>query len=161
MPACVGYGWAHWLDAAPYRQYLNPVGIYTVAQYFDEWSGTDYEGTSVRAGAKVLQLLGAIGPYLWAGNATIVANHILTKGPVVIGTNWYEGMDLLTMELTGPILGGHCYCLTGVNVLTGLFRVKNSWGGAGEGDLPFKVLNKLLQEGGEACVGVETQMRAT
>lgn len=165
-PSCVGFGWAHWLMCSPIRQRLNPSGIYQIAQYFDEWEGNNYEGTSVRAGAKVLQMLGAIRQYRWTLHALEVAKFVCNFGPVVIGVNWYEGMELNNsnsnssiLELTGEVLGGHCVCITGYNARTDLFKIANSWG-INWGDngfcyLRYKDLQKLLGENGECCIGLE------
>src|SRR5688500_6601831 len=76
-PHCVGYAWAHWLELGPvaYPGRLtneNADQIYRVAQVVDEWPGIDYAGTSVRAGAKVLQADGRIESYLWAFDAATV-----------------------------------------------------------------------------------------
>jgi hypothetical protein len=164
--SCVGHAWAHWLHCSPVRQFVDPSGLYHLAQHYDEWDGVDYEGTSVRAGAKVLSLLGAIGEYRWATTARQVANHILTTGPVVVGTDWYEGMeepdgDLMTP--TGEYLGGHAYVFTGYNSKYRHLRVKQSrgdrWGNRGYGVLALSDFSELLSEDGEACVGTETDLR--
>lgn len=157
--ACVGYAWAHWLQASPIRQRLNPNGIYTIAQQFDEWEGSDYEGTSVRAGAKVLQDLGMIHEYRWAFAADLVSDHVLAKGPVVVGTDWFIDMDEVPMKVGGRNLGGHAYLLYAFNPRTQLFGVANSWGPRwgerGRNWIAKNDLNTLLQMGGEACCGIE------
>lgn len=119
----------------------------------------DEEGTTVRAGAKTLQLLGFISEYRWATNIDQVIDTLLEVGPVVVGTNWYEGMDGPTMQVSGELLGGHAYLLSGVDVLRKTFRVKNSWGRAwannGRSTMPFTTFKQLLSYNGEACLGVE------
>lgn len=167
-PECVGHGWAHWLHASPFRQFLQPHGIYTMAQHLDEWEGTDYDGTSVRAGAKVLQMLGAIGEYRWATQVVPVAKHILANGPVVIGVNWYEGMEepdpgTGLIRPTGEALGGHCACLIGFDGRRGQFKLKNSWGTewglGGYAWIGIADLQRLLDEDGEACCGLEQALK--
>ena len=90
---CVGFAWAHWLSCSPVRNWLDPAGIYTLAQHLDEWQGNDYEGTSVRAGAKVLKRLGLVVEYRWATAVEAISAAVLECGPVVLGTQWYEGMS--------------------------------------------------------------------
>lgn len=166
-PACVGFAWAHWLAAAPIRQLVDPVGIYTLAQHLDEWEGTDYDGTSVRAGAKVLSLLGMIGEYRWAWRVSDVIPVVLELGPVVIGVDWYEGMeesdDKGFLNLTGDVLGGHAVLIRGVDRKKERLQILNSWepnwGDEGHAWLRFADLDKLLKADGEACLAVERKPR--
>jgi len=169
-PACVGYAWTHWLEAAPVRHgnkvlpVVNPLQLYQSAQKVDEWPGEEYEGTSVRAGAKVLQRMGFIESYHWAKSVTDIVQAILQVGPVVVGTDWYEGMSspfrtTHRMRLTGAVQGGHAYLLTGVNRRRKELRVRNSWGrswgNCGRAFISFISMKRLLQRGGEACLAVE------
>lgn len=160
---CVGYAWAHWLSAAPIRQWLRPQGLYELAQYLDEWDGTDYEGTTVRAGAKALASLGYIAEYRWAKSIHEIAETLLNVGPVVVGTDWLEGMSYPmksgAVYPEGNNLGGHAYILTGVSVPRREFRLKNSWGKGwgrrGKASIGFDAFAELLDRDGEACLGVE------
>lgn len=165
-PHCVGFAWAGWLDAPPVKHFLIPEGIYSFAQTQDEWSGTEYEGTSVRGAAKALASLGVIKEYRWAVDPEAVALHVLDEGPVVIGVNWYTGMSYpekvgreSVMRVNGRRLGGHAVLIDGVNTLREVFRVKNSWGKSwgtkGHAMLGIEDLRRLIGEDGEACVGVD------
>jgi hypothetical protein len=171
---CVGYGWAHWLEDGPVTHggpspIVQPLKIYTEAKQVDEWPGEDYAGTSVRAGAKVLQRLGFISEYRWAFTLSAVLNCLLERGPLVVGTNWYEGMgdpeerDHGFIRATGDLLGGHCYVLNGVNTKAEKLRVKNSWsrhwGNGGHAWLSFADFKRLLSEDGEACLATELRNR--
>ena len=163
---CVGYGWSHWLANYPLKQYVSPTGIYKLAQHFDEWDGEDYEGTSVRAGAKVLAYLGFVKEYRWATKIDDVIQTLLETGPVVVGTSWYEGMETPDksglVTVTGEVRGGHCYLLTGVNTQTGLFRIKNSWGTKwglnGRAFIRIEEFASLMsaKDSGEVCLAIET-----
>lgn len=165
-PECVGYAWAHWLHCNPIRQWMEPTGIYRLAQHLDEWEGEDYEGTSVRGGAKVLYELGAITEYRWTWDVEVAAAHVLEVGPLVIGVDMYEGMMWPgrggLMHLTGEVLGGHAMLVYGVDVNKRLFRVKNSWGLdwgiAGCAAIGFDELQVLLDSDGECCCGVERKV---
>lgn len=164
LPACVGFSWSHWLLNAPLRQYLDPTFIYTVAKFYDEYKGENYDGTSVRAAAKVLQQAGFIREYRWARTVNDVVQTLLEVGPLVVGTTWYAGMSEPVagrMAATGQAEGGHAYLLSGINLKTDLVRVKNSWGQTwgqgGHGYLPLADLRQLLAEDGEACIAFESK----
>ena len=165
---CVAYGWTHWLEDGPVTHrgdppIVDPAMLYHSAQLVDEWPGEGYDGTSVRAGAKVLQDIGWIESYHWAFDVDTIVETLLGLGPVVIGTNWYESMfepdseGILRIE--GPLAGGHCTKLDGVSKARGMVRLKNSWGRSwgvrGFGWLPFEALERLISEDGEACIAIE------
>ena len=162
-PHCVGYGWSHWLHCAPVVNWADPDGIYRYAKFVDEWQGENYDGTSVRAGAKVLHHLGLIQSYGFARDLDTLIYTVLERGPVVIGVNWYAGMMDTDEEgfvhCTGENLGGHCCVVTGVNLDRELFRVKNSWGKAyGENGRCYVSLDdmrRLMKEDGEICLAIE------
>lgn len=166
-PYCVGYGWAHWVEDGPITHVgqIDPVWIYKEAQKVDEWPGEDYDGTSVRAGAKVIQSKGLIANYYWAETIEEIKRAILEVGPVAVGTDWYEGMfepnSNGIIKPSGSIAGGHCYVLDGVNTKTSLFRLKNSWG-RNWGKKGFAYISladfvSLLSDDGEACLATEVK----
>jgi hypothetical protein len=110
---------------------VGPHTLYGEAQQVDEWPGEDYDGTSVRAGAKVLAT--AVCRRVPLGMGRRHGRHaLLTKAPVVLGTNWYSGMfepdDRGPADRRGGSAGGHAYVANGVNRDRGLVRIKNSWG---------------------------------
>jgi len=162
-PSCVGYAWSHWLECSPICQFMNPEGIYTTAKFYDEWQGEDYKGTSVRAGAKVLHKLGFIPNYVWIKEIGQLMNFILNYGPVVMGTDWYEGMCEPTrkgiIRVSGESIGGHAYILDGYK--PGWFRLKNSWnrtwGNKGRAWIHQDDIYTLMQRDGEACAATEVK----
>lgn len=163
-PHCVGYSWCHWLEDAPViNQHPNPALIYQEAQKIDEWPGEDYEGTSVRAGAKVITELGYISEYRWAWDAETIAQAVLNVGPVVVGTDWTDDMMVPDengiIQPTGYLAGGHAYLLNGYDSNTGLFRIKNSWGRGwginGHAFIHFDDVDNLMAWYGEACLATE------
>lgn len=104
LPHCVGYSGVAWLEDGPVTfdgPTPDPARFYDVCQANDEWEGNDYDGTSVRALARVLRDVNLcreagiqtaeplIDSYYFAESAIEVAKAILTTGPVVMGTDWY------------------------------------------------------------------------
>jgi len=165
--SCVGHAWAGWLLASPLPNNAGPgpFAIYADAQQQDEWPGEAYDGTSVRAGAKVLQAAGLLSTYVWATDAETVADFVLAHAPVVMGTGWFSDMfrpgkgGLVTPS--GRNMGGHAYLCIGYHRARGMFRFLNSWGvGYGQGgrfSMLGEHLGDLLEQGGEACAGVELE----
>jgi hypothetical protein len=169
-PQCVGYAWAHWIEDGPVlhagsHPVVNPTTIYREAQKVDEWPGENYDGTSVRGGAKYLKTAGKISSYLWAFDLTTMINTILTTGPVVVGTNWYYNMFFPdkngVIKLSGRLAGGHAYDVNGVDTVKQQFRIKNSWGKSwgkdGHAFISFTDMARLIKESGEVCLATELQ----
>ena len=163
-PQCVGYSWHARLRALPNLQRdPSPEIIYAMAQRNDEWPGEDYDGSSVRGGAKSLQAMGKISAYGWAFNAQDALQWVGNHGPVVLGTNWYAGMmtpgkdGLLSVK--GRSVGGHAYLLLGYDDSKSMALIQNSWGPKwgvnGRAWLSYENLDRLIQEDGEACAPTE------
>jgi len=169
-PQCVGYAWSHWIADGPIihsgvQPPVNPTTIYKEAQKVDEWVGENYAGTSVRGGAKYLKTSGKISSYLWAFDINTLINTILNVGPVVVGTNWYNGMfypdKTGLIRITGRLAGGHAYVINGVDTRTQRFRIKNSWGKAwgqsGHAYISYTDMARLIRENGEICLAIENR----
>jgi hypothetical protein len=162
-PHCVGYAWHGMLRSLPLLQREpSPQYIYHEAQKVDEWDGEGYAGTSVRAGAKVLQREGKLTSYGWAWDLETVLNWLATKGPVVFGTTWYDGMFTPDADgivaLTGPAAGGHAYEVIGYDDKKELLCCPNSWGQWGKKGrfyLRYADADRLIRDDGEACTALE------
>jgi hypothetical protein len=167
-PMCVGYAWAHWIADGPVTHTgvqppIAPNLIYYEAQKVDEWPGENYDGTSVRGGAKYLTNSGKVGNYYWAYDVQTLINTILQLGPVVVGTNWYYNMFYPNsngvISIGGSLAGGHAYVINGVDTVNKLFRIKNSWGQSwgksGHAFITFTNMTRLINEHGEICLAIE------
>lgn len=172
--SCVGHAWAHELLARPAEAtgVDHPYArerLYWAAQQLDEWEGgaypgatPQYEGTSVLAGAKVVSGLGAMAEYRWAFGLSDLVLAVGYKGPAVLGVNWYEGMfrpdGAGYVWPSGAVAGGHAILCRGVSVSRRTFTLRNSWGpGWGNGGdclVTWDTMERLLGEGGEACIPV-------
>jgi len=168
--ACVGFSWSHELAARPVELAVDAGyarRLYHDAQRIDEWPGGSYpgarpvyEGTSVLAGAKVLRRVGRIPEYRWAFGLQDLILAVGYQGPAVIGVNWYEGMfkpgpDRF-LRVTGDLAGGHAITVIGVSIPRRAFLLHNSWGRGwgwnGRAYLSWTDMERLLHEGGEACI---------
>jgi hypothetical protein len=167
-PQCVGYSWAHWVEDGPVEHggtppIVPPQIIYRESQKIDEWPGENYNGTSVRAGAKYLQSIGTIRSYYWAYDVKTLIDTVFNLGPVVVGTYWYSGMFYPDtnglIRVTGGIVGGHAYVINGVDKSKQQFRIKNSWGQnwgkQGHAYISFNDMSRLISMNGEICLAVE------
>lgn len=164
--ACVGFGWAHELCARPSVHLMTNAGafaLYHAAQKLDAWPGENYEGTSVIAGAKAVQALGFLGEYRWAFGEDDLAMAVGYKGPAVLGTYWYTGMDDMVTDSagrrwvkpTGDIRGGHCYIAHGYSVPLNAYKCWNSWGPPSEFWVKKEDMAILLANDGEACIPIK------
>lgn len=162
--ACVGFGWEAEAGATPAVWPIDngdAVALYHEAQVVDRAEGRVWaEGASVLAGAKAVVRRGRMTGYRWCFGLDDVLLALSWVGPVVIGVDWLDGMfDVDAAGLihaAGPVLGGHCTLLHGLDPQLRTVTVRNSWGPAwgrgGDAWLAFDDLARLLARGGEACV---------
>ena len=180
--ACVGFAWtAEALNSpvmvnlkrvaanVPRVPYNFAIHIYKEAQKIDHWPGEDYEGTSVLAGAQMMQKYNLLRQYRWAFNIDQIIDSIVTIGPVVLGVNWYQGMYRApngVLKVFGDHVGGHAILAIGYNPSSDKHNGKptiilqNSWGKSwgidGIAEIAVEDLAELMKQrgGGEACVPV-------
>lgn len=167
-PHCVAFAWKQFLQASPHRQgkHLKEDFIYELAQQRDQWPGEDYNGTSVRAGAKVMSRLGFINNYLWARSAEKIKDWVCHTSPVVMGTLWFQDMfnpdDKGFVTPTGGQAGGHAYLCIGYSHKRKAFRFINSWGkGWGQSGrfwMKEEDVQFLIENNGEACASSEVMI---
>ncbi len=169
---CTAYSAEHLLLSGPIKNpmYLTPHELYHLNQLNDEFPGEAYSGSSVRAAMKVLQAAGLIGEYAWAFDADTARRWVLMRSPVVLGTNWYSGMEKPDkngfIRATGTPVGGHAYMVCGADDTVkcpdgskGAFRILNSWGVAwgkkGTALISYKDVDGLIKNQGECVTPTE------
>jgi len=177
LPHCVAYSGEQFLISSPVRNkfYKTPRELYDECQRHDEWEGEGYDGTSVRALFRVLRSAGYIESWQNAFEIDVVARHLLTTSPVILGTNWDQAMftpftfgtDKATfIRRGGGVMGGHAYILVGINLdrkcpdgSVGAVRILNSWSAAwgdkGRAWMSLKDASSLISEFGEAITSRE------
>jgi hypothetical protein len=163
--SCVGHGCYQLLKTEPFLHTttLTPFTIYGEARKIDEFPD-NVEGTSVRAGLKVLQAHGHISNYYWARDTDEMIRYLITHGPLIVGTSWLSGMESVDAEgfikVRGADGGGHCYVIGSYLREKDAFALVNSWGlpWGIEGGALVRVADfqKLLNQGGVAAAVVET-----
>jgi hypothetical protein len=142
--------------------HLYAVGVYSDATSVDSWPGqyvpddTGSDGLSV---AKVLQQRGLISGYQHATSLE-AALTALAERPVMVGTNWLEGMydpdPTGKLTVSGAVAGGHEYCLDELDVAGKRVWMRNSWGDTwgmqGRAWMAWDDLGTLLAADGDCTV---------
>lgn len=182
-PHCVGYSARGFLDGAPIMskptEGPSAPDIYKAAQLIDEWPGTDYDGTSVRAAMKYLETVGQIQSYVWAQTVDEAIRWMNGGyGTILVGTNWYAEMSHVDAKgfileppgsLSTPI-GGHAWRWIWYDVKRGAILMRNSWGtdfgatrhgeGTGYAWVRRTFAERLLMEDGEIAAPTQVKVRA-
>lgn len=130
--ACVGFGISRALTMLNRVKY-DAMWLYDEAQKVDEWPGEDYDGTSVNAGLKVAKAQGL---------RRALSGHI-APGDGISAYRWATSVDEVHAALQLPVADR-----------IGAVPLVNSWGVYYPHLvwLPDSVLERLLQEDGEAAV---------
>lgn len=174
---CVAHAAAHFIHASPFshRKFIDPFKLYRELVLLDEYPENDHEaeeqsvsglqmGSSGTGGAKALHKRGLISEYLWAQRMEDAITWVLTRGPVMLGTNWYNSMfqatpdGMLKIAAGSGIAGGHEWLIRGADKKKGRALMVNSWGpGWGGGTGKWTAGAKI--PGGHAVVDFETLAR--
>lgn len=181
---CTAHAAAHFLHAAPicHKSFIDPFALYREAVLLDEYPDNDADATAadnsgLQAGssgtgvAKAMDKRGLLKQYIWAKTSREATEWVLTRGPVMVGTSWYEGMFNPTREgfvKIGPndsVAGGHEYLYLGADSRQGIAHFVNSWGArwnhaathvrAGHFLMSFEDLERLFHEDGDAVSAIE------
>lgn len=174
--ACTAYSLLHYMADGPVtHRGANPLAaadaVYRLIQSIDRAEGRDYGedgGGTMLAQSKAAVSVGWYGEYRWGYTLDELVRAVLTVGPVLMGTNWYQGqMDTDSagrVHVTGSVVGGHAWVINGVNTLKETARLKNSWsrdwGVNGHATISFRDLNRLISEDGEVVLARELPAKA-
>lgn len=164
--SCTGHASADALNTKPYHKprakYFtdeDAMRWYTRATQLDgvpgEYPGEDTGSTGL-AVSKALKEEGRIQSYEHAFGFDHMLGALM-RGPLLFGTNWYEGMMSTNskgfVEPTGNVAGGHEYAAVGANLrgqyLTFLQSWGPSWGKKGLFYMSFPTVQRLLAEEGD------------
>lgn len=151
---------------------------YCTIQKRDPWAGTDarsvcgpltesptYGGTATLAGLLEYRNRGFFDGFSWAFGIDVACGALARYGPCVTGTWWTTGMaspdSNHRVRATGARLGGHLYCISGIDVtghanwLDGDVIILNShglgYGDLGRARLPIRDWATLLEDDGECA----------
>lgn len=165
---CVGHAFAHRRADATVRT----EGIdhdYAIDLYVAASGDTSLqEGTYAIEACRVMKQRGEISDYFWITSPEELESTLLNRGPVCVGTNWYEDMFYPAtrygnqyLNVSGPYAGGHEYVLNGIDTAPddgpAFYRMKNSWGTSwgknGTARIPKNQMDDLIfSQGGDAVL---------
>lgn len=160
---------------------FDPRWLWNEAKIVDDFPETnpgDDNGTTVRAAFDVLRAQGdrrivrrvdgppdlqyGVKANRWATSTDDVRAAIASGRPVVVGMNWYRDFDSpekvgsewwIGRGDLGSIRGGHCVSIYGASDKRQAVKMVNNWGPSYPlVFLPYDVLQRLLNEDGEAAV---------
>jgi hypothetical protein len=186
---CTAHAAAHFIHSAPlsHRGFMDPFALYREIVLLDEWTDNDREaqgpisgmqgGSSGTGAAKALEKRGLISEYLWAAEMRDAILWLLTRGPVMVGSNWYSSMFTATKEgfvkitQAASIAGGHEWILRAADTRRAVCLGVNSWGADWNRDatglwvrarlrpgqflIDFGTLERLFLEDGDAVSAIE------
>jgi hypothetical protein len=163
-PHCGGFGTADFLINKPtFTPCTNEDGhnFYYLCKEL-EGEPLKENGIYVRTVAKLLLNLHKLEAYAFTSSTEEIAWWILHKGPVMIGTAWYSGMDTPDanniIHATGVMEGGHFWLANEVRQ-DKLIGCQNSWGAHwginGKAYISLDDLQKIIGVYGEAITAVE------
>ena len=165
---CVGFTGADFMGDDPVMESVsNDLGhtLYYECKVIDGEPGAE-NGSNMRSIAIALKNRGRITAYAFAKSIQEVVDWVTAKGPVMVGTDWYDGMftpDAKGYVLpTGKIVGGHAWSIIGYEPATETFICQNHWGPNWAVQGLFRLhkadAERLLSGNGEAVVTVETPL---
>lgn len=166
---CVGGGCAQFGNTQPVDDHFTNTdlhAIYYEAKVIDGEPKAE-DGSSVHSGVKALKNRGRVGTYAWSSKLDEIKAWVLTKGPMIVGTLWYQNMFYPDpngfVKPTGSVAGGHCYLIIGwddADNVTFLNSWGKSWGNNGRFFMKASDFATLIDGNFEGCAVVELPLAA-
>lgn len=174
LGSCTGNALVGFLGTEPASLQLKPgtvldeklaVEIYSRGTQLDLINGcyppTD-TGSSGLAVCKAAIEKGLISSYRHTFGFSQALAALSHDGPLIVGTNWYEGMDSpddrYKLKVTGQVRGGHEYEVVAIEVDLKLVRMVQSWGDQwgdkGYAWITFDDFERLLAEDGDCILPI-------
>jgi hypothetical protein len=170
--ACTGNALAQWLNTSHGMARPNPrvlveddaLTLYRLATRLDgvpgQYPPTD-TGSSGGAVCKAGVQLGYLTAYRWTFSFMAFLGA-LAKSPLIVGTEWYEGMFTPNpqgfIRPTGQVAGGHEYLILGCDVdrktVTLLNSWSDKWGQNGRAHISWADMALLLARQGDVKVPI-------
>lgn len=165
---CVGHAFAHRRADAKVR--VEGITHQWARQlYFDITNDTTYQlGAYSIDACEELQRRGDISAFFWVTDANELSTTLLHRGPVCVGTPWFNDMFFPEkkfgnqyLNVSGHYEGGHEYVINGIELSPEqgppFYRLKNSWGTSwgqgGNARIAVNDLNDLIfSQGGDAVL---------
>lgn len=166
-PHCVGYAWAGFGISLPvFDDWKEEMGekIYYQAKVYDGEPNQE-NGSSTRSGVRAFMDFGHLeaNTYAFATSIDDIITWVLTMGPVITGTDWYDEMfypdENGIIRVGGYLVGGHEWMICGVDRSKALFHCVNSWGTSyaigGKFYIGFSDYEVLFNNQGDAVTALE------
>lgn len=166
LGSCTAHAALGCLSTRPFTKHFRSLKIiekfYTDETKADEFTGywpPDDTGSDGNTGGKVARDRGYITEWRHCFSLNDVLTAVMT-GPLITGTNWYEGMFNPNSDgrvsISGAVAGGHEWCIVGINIDAKTIIAANSWGAGwankGYFTISFDDYDRLLHEDGDATV---------
>lgn len=124
------------------------------------------DGLVVPVGLGAADVSAGVETFRWARTVDEMRTGLSEGLAIAIGVDWYTSFDRRqliqrgrethitdSLQSLGSVRGGHCVCVYGASDRREAFKLKNSWGRSYPLVwLPYAVMQKLLDDGGEAAL---------
>jgi hypothetical protein len=115
---CVAHAYMAFVEAAPIVHKslgwtrAQRTELYDAARQIDGFP-MPHDGTTARAVLTIARSRGWIAEYLWVNDEDTAKEYLATRGPLMVGTDWFQGMFTTDkhgyVEPSGDVAGGHEY----------------------------------------------------